>query len=71
MSAITVNDIEEAAKRFADPYREYKPPYFFTSGTGIPDNVAIEYYKRSDVIVVTRNGEEYQYGERMADNGTD
>lgn len=68
MAELTIEDIERAAKVFENPYLKYMPRYFITKGTGIPDDVAIEYYKSSDVIVVTRNGEEYQYGERRADD---
>lgn len=69
MSELTVTDIEEAAKMFTDPYCEYTPPYYITSGTGLPDDAAIDFFKNSDVIVVTRNGEEYQYGKRRAEDG--
>ena len=68
MSELTVTDIERSAKVFENPYREYRPPYFITKGTGVPDDAAIDFFKDSDVIVVTRNGNEYQYGKRRADN---
>ena len=68
MSELTVIDIKKAVKVFENPYREYIPPFFFTKATGVQDDAAIDFFKDSDVIVVTRNGDEYQYGERRADN---
>lgn len=70
MSELTVTDIKKAAKVFENPYREYRPPFFVTKGMGVQDDAAIDFFKDSDVIVVTRNGDEYQYGERRKNNGT-
>lgn len=39
--------------------------YFFTSGTGIPDAVAIEYWKDSGVVVVDTNWQKWLRGEKI------
>ena len=36
---------------------------FWTGGTGISDEIAIKYWKDTDVIVVTRDGKEWLRGE--------
>lgn len=36
---------------------------FYTAGTGIPDNLAIDFFRDTNVIVVTRTGKEYIHGE--------
>jgi hypothetical protein len=38
---------------------------FFVAGTGLHDSMAIEYWKNTEVIVVTRDGKEYQRGKRI------
>lgn len=45
-----------------DHYME--APVFYTAGTGIPDEVAIEYFKDTNVLVVDRNFNEWFRGER-------
>lgn len=35
---------------------------FYTGGTGIPDELAVDYWKDSDVVVVTRDGTEWLRG---------
>lgn len=36
---------------------------FYTAGTGIPDSLAIDVFRKSNVIVITRTGKEYLHGE--------
>lgn len=39
-----------------------KPKYLFTHGTGLPDELCIERFKDTDVIVITRDGRRWQRG---------
>ena len=66
---ITVEDIQKAAAilREADS-RPPGPFKFFTSGTGIPDEVAIKFFKNTNAIVITRDGTPYQCGRKMEDS---
>ena len=58
-------DIEFAVKRpLDDSLREY-PYVFITSGTGIPDEMAVEQFKNTSIIVITRDGTKWQYGEKV------
>jgi len=67
---ISEKDLREAIRILEEI--ESKPPeishVFFTGGTGIPDEMAIEYWKDSNVIVVTRDGTQYQYGKILKEN---
>ena len=62
---ISVDEIIETIEKF----RNYRPKDMrtrvFTSGTGIPDNIVIDAYKDTGIIVVTRDGCEYLNGEKI------
>ena len=64
-------DFVEAMYRARDELRNQQPPknlYFFTGGTGFPDDVCVEYFKQSNVIVVTRDGKQYCKGKLLEEN---
>lgn len=64
---IPLSVFEEAAVKLREI--DSKPPntqkYFFTGGTGIPDEMAIEFWKDTNVIVVDRSKQFWQYGKRL------
>lgn len=39
--------------------------YFITGGSGVPDETCIEFFKDTDVIVITRDGKRYFRGTRL------
>ena len=54
----TVRAIEENEVGTLD-----RPLHFFTRGTGIPDEVAIEYWKDTGIVVVDREWNKWLHGE--------
>lgn len=44
-------------------YDEHGALKFYTAGTGIPDSLAIDFFRNSNVVVITRDGAEYLHGE--------
>ena len=38
------------------------PPIFYTAGTGISDELAVEYYKHTNQYIMTRDGTLWQRG---------
>lgn len=41
------------------------PPIFYTAGTGIPDELAVEYYKHTNQYAMTRDGTLWKRGEKV------
>ena len=63
-------DFVEAMYKAVEDIRNSTPPdrwYFFTGGTGFPDEVCVEFFKKSNIIVVTRDGRQYCKGELVKD----
>lgn len=61
------SDVQEIIKAL-DKLISREPDYllcFYTGGTGIPDETAIDFWKDSNVVVVARDGTRYQYGKKM------
>ena len=62
---IYVGDILNAIKRLADwPHTTY-PFKIYTSGTGIPDQIWIDFYKDTNQIIIARDGTEWRRGEKI------
>ena len=57
--------IYEALCRDMDEIHDDGVRRFWTGGTGIPDEIAIKYWKDTNVIVVTRDGKEWLHGKPM------
>ena len=62
-------DLKEAIDRAIYDLRNNNQPldhlYFFTGGTGFPDDVCIEYFKNTNVVVVTRDNKRYCAGKLL------
>ena len=64
---LTFQDIIDTVNKLRD-WPPYTGPYhFWTAGTGIPDEMAIEYWKDTNIIVVARDGKEYYHGKLLED----
>lgn len=59
---LTFQVIIDTVNKLRDCPPHTGPYYFWAAGTGIPDEMVIEYLKDTNIIVVTRDGKEYQYG---------
>ena len=55
------------AQRIMDDTPKDGNLYFITMGTGIPDEVALDYFKDSNVIVMTRDHAKWQRGIKLED----
>ena len=58
------SEIEKAIEHLLN----HQPPkefVLYTSGTGIPDETWIEYYKDTNVPIITRDGMMWRKGERV------
>jgi hypothetical protein len=64
---LTYQDIIDAVNKLRDWPPHTGPYHFWTAGTGIPDEMAIEYWKDTNIIVVTRDGKKYQRGKLLED----
>lgn len=62
---LTFRDIIGAIEKLRDFPPRTGPLKYFTGGSGIPDKYAIDYYKDTDIIVVDRNFQEWQYGKPL------
>lgn len=62
---ISEEDIKKAAETLRNIPFYSGPPMFFTGGTGIPCQMVIDYFKDTNIIVITRDGTKYQYGKKM------
>lgn len=62
---IFVDKLDEAIEIL----KTWKPsevkPIFYTAGTGIPDEQAIEYYKGTNVTIMIRDGSIWKNGEMV------
>lgn len=57
--------VQDLRKRNMDKPSPFR--YFWAGGTGIPDEMAVEYFKDNpSVIVVTRDGKEWRCGKEVA-----
>ena len=67
---ITMEEIRKAAELLKERYDNPFPidRVFITGGTGVPDSVAVEYFKDTSVIVITRDWSKYQYGKKMEES---
>ena len=64
-NGITLDMIYDAIEKLREPPEYPRYWYFFTAGTGLPDDLAVDYFKdNGDVLVFTRDGNVYQKGER-------
>ena len=57
-----IDKLIEAAEAFKNCEPKDRMLRFYTSGTGIPDDYAISYFSKTNIIVITRSGKEYLYG---------
>lgn len=68
-------DLKEAIDRAVYNIRNKQQPdhlYFFTGGTGLPDDVCVEYFKETkSVIVVTRDNKQYCAGKLLEESNGD
>lgn len=62
---ITLQDIYDAIEKLKEDPTPQRYLYYFTGGTGVPDEVAVDFFKdNGGVIVFTRDGNVYRKGER-------
>ena len=57
--------IINAHKSALNSHPTSSPPIFYTAGTGVPDELAVEYYKNSNQLVMTRDGTMWKRGEKV------
>ena len=60
--------IANAVEQLRTKNFDFPPLTFFCGGTGFPDDVCLDYWKDTNVIVVTRDGKRYYRGELMEDD---
>jgi hypothetical protein len=71
-SAIATSDHAKKELAKVRYMTETGPKYFFTSGTGLPCKVAIDYFKDcGDVIVVDRKDRKWKKGELLKETTDD
>ena len=70
-SYILLSDITKLIELARAPGRPPGPFKIYTSGTGIPDNIWIDFCKDIDWIIVDRDGHEWNRGKRIDDNEYD
>ena len=69
MEHISVDEIMRAIEEAAKPPSGAPAPFkIYTSGTGVPDDMWIDFYKDIDQIIVDRNGHEWNRGKRIDDD---
>ncbi len=66
---ISKEDILKAAEKFRNHTDQSVDGrlYFWSGGTGVPDDVAVEYFKGTGIIVITRDGTKWLNGEKLKD----
>lgn len=58
-----VAELRESKPDTPSPYR-----YFYAGGTGIPDDMAVDFFKDNpSIIVVTRDGKKWRRGQDYSD----
>lgn len=62
---ITEDDIKKAAEILRNAPVYTGPPMFFAGRSERLCQMAVEYWKDSNVIVVAYDGTQYQYGKKM------
>lgn len=67
---ITMEEFQKAVESLEELYNNPFPidRIFITGGTVVPDDAAVEYFKDTSVIVITRDGSRYQYGKKMEES---
>ena len=65
MSGITLDDSQKALDELKNADIPSGPQIFYVGGTGIPDHVAIDYWKDTGIIVQARDGTRWQYGKQI------
>ena len=65
----TVDEICKAIVRAKESMLNFRqtcnPSIFYTAGTGIPDELAVEYYKDTNQYVITRDGTIWYRGQKI------
>ena len=61
------NDLVETSRRLMEhsTYASSEPLYFYVGGTGMADESAIDAWKNTEIIVVTRDGQKWLRGKRI------
>lgn len=62
---ISYADIMNAIEAIRGAKPQSNRKYFYTSGCGLPDEVCIDYWKGSGVVVVDRKGQQWLNGEKF------
>lgn len=67
---ITMEEFQKAVESLEELYNNPFPidRIFITGGTVVPDDAAVEYFKDTSVIVITRDWSKYQYGKKMEES---
>ena len=65
MRGITIEDFQKAIDEFENADIQPGPLVVYTYGTGIPDQVMIDYFKDINIIVQARDGTRWQYGKQI------
>ena len=61
---ITLDDIYNALEKLREPPADQRL-HFFVQGTGIPEELAIDYWADSGVIVVDNEGRRWLHGKLL------
>lgn len=65
INGITLKDIYDALEKLKEVPSAKRYFYYFTSGTGLPDDLVVDFFKdNGSVLVFTRDGNVYRKGER-------
>lgn len=64
---ISIDDLLQTVEAFKNCCPKDGLLRFYTSGTGVPDSLAINFYCGTNIIVVTRDGTEYLKGEKRGE----
>lgn len=59
---ITAKEIYDVLEKMKNEPVHDNQLRFFSGGTGISDQMCIDYFKDTSVVVTIRNGDQYQYG---------
>lgn len=62
---ISYADILDAFEKLMNHAPRSNRFYFYTSGCGLPDEVCIDYWKGTGIIVVDRTGQQWLNGEKL------
>lgn len=67
---MSTEELLKAVEAFINYQSKDSSLRFYTSGTGIPDKYAVDYFRKTNVIVITRDGREYLKGNLKNDSGS-